>query len=422
MTDEIFDAPAVRSGLDSDDPDAQIQAVRAIRRFLEGRRGLVLDAVLESNFMPRLVELIHSRVRDVAYESLWSLSILTSGPSAAVWAVIHEQGVPALTNVLTTHADLELRAQAAACLGGIGAESTITRDMVYRHAWDSLLAALEPPTNSRLTRYASFGVRVLCSGRPRPPTRSMVNCVPVLVRLLDHPDSEAQGQACLGLAEMEESGAIDAFIALGAVPRLVELLSHPLAPQHGGALRALGQMSSGTEKQTDALLAAKPLPKVIPFLESAEPDFQRDAIWLISNLAAGTPSQLQALFDVGFLPRIVALLSSEHVELRRGAAWTMENAATSESSEHVRLLAESDCIAPLCAALGSADGPTALAALGALEGFLKLGPDDEHRRILERMNAAGVSEAIEKAQMHPSIKVYEKAKDLLSRYWETLPE
>jgi importin subunit alpha-6/7 len=92
----------------------------------------------------------------------------------------------------------------------------------------------------------------VCSGKPPPEFEGVRVCLPVLARLLMAEDTEVVTDACWALSYLSDgpNDRIQAVIETGCIRRLVELLAHESASVQTPALRAVGNVVTGDDGQT----------------------------------------------------------------------------------------------------------------------------------------------------------------------------
>lgn len=98
------------------------------------------------------------------------------------------------------------------------------------------------------------------------------------------------------------------FIFLGVVPRLVELLASNEVPVITPALRAIGNIVTGDDHQTQLVLDHNCLDPFHELLKHPKINIQKEAAWTISNITAGNTAQIQQVVDKQLLQPILEIL------------------------------------------------------------------------------------------------------------------
>lgn len=98
-------------------------------------------------------------------------------------------------------------------------------------------------------------------------------------------------------------------IESGVVPRLVPLLSHKENKVQTAALRAVGNIVTGTDEQTQTVLNCDALSHLPALLTHPKEKICKEAVWFLSNITAGNQQQVQAVIDAKLLPLIINNLS-----------------------------------------------------------------------------------------------------------------
>lgn len=104
------------------------------------------------------------------------------------------------------------------------------------------------------------------------------------------------------------------------------------------ALRAVGNIVTGNDNQTQLILSCNALPCILQLLSSQKETIRKEACWTISNIAAGNRQQIQAVIDAQIFPSIVDLLSKADFKTRKKAAWAITNATSGGTMDQIKYL------------------------------------------------------------------------------------
>ena len=106
----------------------------------------------------------------------------------------------------------------------------------------------------------------------------------------------------------EHVGAVCACQNGAIVDQLMTLLAEGSKLTVVPSLRALGNIVTGSDEQTQFALDRGFLKLVPQLLESRQANIVKETCWAVSNIAAGTRKQVQAVQDLGVIPKILSIL------------------------------------------------------------------------------------------------------------------
>ena len=93
----------------------------------------------------------------------------------------------------------------------------------------------------------------------------------------------------------------------GVVPQLVKLLGATELPIVTPALRAIGNIVTGTDEQTQKVIDAGALAVFPSLLTNPKTNIQKEATWTMSNITAGRQDQIQQVVNHGLVPFLVGV-------------------------------------------------------------------------------------------------------------------
>mmetsp|Transcript_96658 Transcript_96658/g.211342 ORF Transcript_96658/g.211342 Transcript_96658/m.211342 type:complete len:626 (-) Transcript_96658:81-1958(-) len=379
--------------LHSGDPEAERLAVHSLGKmcFQEGR--LILEEVLHSGLLTRLVSLLSQADQPhLQLECAWVLTNITSGTPEQTRAVVEAGAVPHFLKLLKVQNE-ELREQAVWALGNIAGDSPELRDLV-------LTATLPPEAPARAR---SDGGAAAAAGAGRSVASPTVSATTTAA--MGYPSANPasppmfSGGSSSSSARPRQLATIPPTLAevgggLGQVPGMVggggppsEVLAlliallrdcdttailrtaswtlsnlcrgYPLAPFHliTPALGALSNLCYSTdeevlseacwaladmaadEQRRPAILQAGVCRRLVELLSNQNAMVQAAALRGVGNVVAGEGRQTQVMLQCGVLAPLKNLVGHNVKAIRREACWAVSNiaAGTPEQIQQVFL-------------------------------------------------------------------------------------
>ena len=94
--------------------------------------------------------------------------------------------------------------------------------------------------------------------------------------------------------------------------------------------RALGNIVTGSDEQTQAVIEAGGLTVMGTLLIHPKMNVVKEAAWMVSNVTAGPPEQIQAVIESGIVPAVVGVLERGDFKAQKEAAWAVTNLTSGE--------------------------------------------------------------------------------------------
>lgn len=419
--------PTLKEQITSADIDAQLKATTKFRQVLSRENNPPITLVIQSGVVPILVSFMKDHPPALQLEAAWALTNIASGTSQQTRVVVEAGAVPLFVELLYANS-VEVKEQAIWALGNVAGDSSQFRDYVLQcNAMEPVLQLFQS-TKMSLIRTATWTLSNLCRGKdPQPNWAQVGPAIPTLAKLIYSADVDTLVDACWAVSYLSDGPveAIDAVIDARIPKRLVDLLGHQSTLVQTPALRAIGNIVTGTDLQTQIVVNCGVLPALVPLLTSPKETLRKEACWTISNITAGNTDQIQAVIDANLIPPVIRLLATADYKTRKEACWAISNASSGGLTrpDQIRYLVSQGCIKPLCDLLVVADNKIIEVTLDALENILKMGElDRESRGVSVNENAvfieeAGGMEKIFECQNNDNEKVYQKAYSIIERYF-----
>uniref|UniRef100_A0A0L8HVF6 IBB domain-containing protein n=1 Tax=Octopus bimaculoides TaxID=37653 RepID=A0A0L8HVF6_OCTBM len=320
----------------SNEPSVQLSAVQAARKLLSSDRNPPIDDLISSGILPILVDcLLNHENPSLQFEAAWALTNIASGTSAQTQAVVNAGAVPLFLRLLQSPHQ-NVCEQAVWALGNIIGDGPQCRDYVISlGAVSPLLSFISPSIPLPFLRNVAWVIVNLCRNKePPPPPETINEILPALCNLIHHVDINT------------------------------------------AALRAVGNIVTGTDEQTQIVLNCDALQHFPPLLMHPKEKINKEAVWFLSNVTAGNQQQVQAVIDAGLINLIIHHLSQGDFQTQKEAAWAISNLTISGRKEQVGYVVHEGVIGPFCNLLGVKDPQVVNVVLDGINNILKMAGDD----------------------------------------------
>uniref|UniRef100_A0A8D2MLY9 Importin subunit alpha n=1 Tax=Zonotrichia albicollis TaxID=44394 RepID=A0A8D2MLY9_ZONAL len=388
-------------------PHGWLCCVLSHRRILSKHKDPPIDQFIQLGIIPRLVEFL-GRADNTAlqFEAAWALTNIASGTSEHTRAVVEGGAIPAFISLLSSP-HMHISEQSVWALGNIAGDGPIYRDvLIARDVIPPLLALVSPVG---FLRNITWTLSNLCRNKnPCPPLDAVQKVLPVLVMLLQHEDKYVVADSCWAVSFLADgcNDRIQLVLETGILPRLVQLMD---------TLRAIGNVVTGTDQQTQEAIDAGVLTVLPRLLRHSKSGIQKEAAWTLSNIAAGPSYQIQVL-KLG--NAFAVLLFQGDFKAQKEAVWVVANFTKGATVDQVVELVRSGVLKPLLNLLLVKDSKTILIILDTISNLFlaaeKLGKTEKLCLLVEELDGL---EKIEDLQNHENDIVYRAALDIIQRYF-----
>lgn len=404
----------------SNDPELQLNAVKAARKLLSSDKNPPIDDLITSGILPILVQCLRrGDTPPLQFEAAWALTNIASGTSQQTQAVVQSGAVSIFLELLGSPND-NVCEQAVWALGNIIGDGPQLRDFcISLGVVGPLLKLINPDISLSFLRNVTWVIVNLCRNKdPPPPVKTIEELLPALAFLIRHEDVTILVDTVWALSYLTDGGndQIGMVIESGVVPFLVPLLSHKEVKVQTAALRAVGNIVTGTDEQTQVVLNCNALQHFTALLGHSKEKINKEAVWFLSNITAGNQQQIQTVIDGGLLAPIVHHLGKGEFLTQREAAWAITNMTISGTKTQIQMLVDEGALEPMCNLLAVKDVQVVQVVLDGVMNILKM-TGKQFFAVAAEIERVGGLDKIEQLQSHENEEIYKLAYEIIDQYF-----
>eukprot|EP01084_Bolivina_argentea_P020554 38214_1 len=423
VEEQMMKLPLYANGCYWDDPNAQFESIKMIRRILyihilckTKDMGPIRKAIIDTGVVPRMVELIESKSDDVKEHVIWTLGII------------------------------------------IG-DSIENRNLVLSHSVLEKLIKIFPKndieqqTTSKTLSLIRRAIRTLinfCGGKPLPDRKYIELATHILSITMKSEDDETVNHSCLTFINLlNDEAQINAIINNDFICRLVELLDHTSVRTRSLALRSIGGIIAAPGEHAHRMLdmninILKKLKHLITHDDSNDdiefeddrydddmydsPAIKRTAFWVISNIIAENKEHIECVINANLIPSIIHELNTEKLAISRGALWVIDNITCMGTDEQIEFLVNQGVIESLCRCFDSTivkSNKYLILALECIDKILNVGfkncigmdiNNNIYAKYVEKAGGVDYLKQIHENQSIPD-EIYDKATEIIIKYF-----
>lgn len=194
----------------------KLNCLKYARKMLSSKKCAPIDDFIKAKILPMLMEFLTSKYNDkyddyftilliyniesflfffcrtdFQYECAWILTNIASGSSENTVSIVNVGAIPLLINLLKSP-DIRVMEQAVWALGNIAGDGPILRDTVLSNGIIPILNnLLENTLETTVQQNIVWTLSNLCRSKNPPPNFTyLLPCIPLLVGMLNHTDSQ----------------------------------------------------------------------------------------------------------------------------------------------------------------------------------------------------------------------------------------
>ena len=411
--------------LKSSDRKVNLMGIYGIRKLLSQSIPSPVEKVMDSGAVIYIIPCLYrDDCPQIQYEAAWAITNMCTGSHEHIKSIIEKGCLKGLYHMLKSSVT-EVKEQSIWALGNIAADSGLYRDIILKsEALESLINIVLSSQSTSLVKQGCWGLSNICRTKPHPPPEILMPALPALAKglMLHNQMNEIVADILWSFGCLTENSyeVIQKVISLDILQLIVSFARSQSYTNALPALKILGNIIGGTDQQTDYVIKYGGLKALKESLSVQLNSIKKEAIWAISNLCAGTFNQLETLMNSGIMKILIEMAPDETIEVQKEIAWSFGN-ITSNDSYYLDSLLNDRIIYSLCSLLKCKDSSVILVTLMSIEKILAYYQDDieTFRNCQQQLEENQGLDLIYALQHHKNSKIYEKATNILGKFFET---
>ena len=375
----------------SHDIKVQLEGIKEVKNAVSRELNPPIDHLVALDILPILVDCLKKGNEELALDATSILAIIASRSSEWAEKIVAAQAVPGLIELLSSPNE-SLRERVVQILGHmIDAGNESAKECYRQGVLDYVLKSITPFASSSFVQCVSQIVVSLWKLRHISfSMECLKKLLPVLSSFLTREDLDTLLHSTKIISSLADAGHIDPIIESGVIRQLVPFLNHDEDKLKAITVYALGNIVTGTDKQTQAVLDEGVLKYFPELLLSKNEDLVKSGLWFLSNICAGNIQQIQAVIDAGLIPSIINTMDKESQQNRKWALFAISNISENGLTKQIMFLVDNGVIPPLCHLLTLKNGNVVLTALKTVKNILNSSGNRQAYVVQEIKTCGGV--------------------------------
>ena len=387
-------------------------------------KKLPYSVIFDESLIKAFHSILGSNMVSLQFPAVWVLINVFHNDSEAIENFVNQGIIDILANIIHTESCPDLIENSIWAVGNIVGEGVLYRNKVINKG---IVKDLIDNCNN-----SDFGIRqmsywvlsTVCAGKPRISLELSKEIMTVVADglRLDHDEIIENSAYIASFLTENYNEIVSIVIQTEIMEEIFELLNKNNSKTLLPALKVLGNIASGTDRETNHLVKLGILNKIYHLLNSSNTDLKREVYFILSNILSGSDESIESVINSPCMPVIISTMTSPDPLLRKEAVIGICNSTYTKSYNIIMQLVKINVLNGLIRNLEDHDPGLISSAMTGIRNILRmlqqiLSQDKWIDFLVSFLEAEGVQK-LEDLLMHSNEKIVSEAQEILDEFFQ----
>ena len=405
--------------------DDKFKGLIGLRKLLSIESNPPIQEIIDLNIVPELISLLDNPLYEFKYESTYCLCNIAYGTAEQAKTIMIYGGISKILNLLDCPIE-EIKSQTIWLVSNLVTDSLQIRDsLIDNKILDKILTILASTNNNNYINISTWCISNFFRVKPIPKYDLCLKIFNVITRVVlidDKNDEDFIDNVCFFFYAVTHKYKVlnKEIIETGLLKRLIYYLDNKKRSIILTCLGIVGNIACTDDaNQTQILIDLGILDKLKYTLFNESMNVRKESAFILSNITVGTQKQIEAVIKQNFLQILYKVYNNDNPKVKKEAIMAIANFTLVEDEQYMKKNFEDNILMIILELLKNEDAFYVAIGLEMLANIFAFGEkNDKKKEIQNECEKIGISDILEKLQMHENQIVYEKTIKILDTYFD----
>ena len=404
--------------------DEKFKGLIGLRKLLSLDNAPISE-IIDLKTVPELISILDNPLYEFKYEAIWCLCNIAAGNPEQGNSIIISGGLDSILNMLDCPVE-DIKVNTVWLVSNLASNSSKTRDILIQKKFlDKILTILASTNNENLINLSIWALSNFFRVKPIPNLDICNKVFKAVARAVLLDKNEKEDFLCdvgffLSILTKNYDKFIQEIIDTGLLQKIIKYLDSKNKFIIINFLRIIGNISSiDNANYTQKLIDLGVLDKLKYTLFNENLSIRKESCFILSNIAAGTQKQIEILIEHNFLQIMYKIFKNDNQKVKKEVLMCICNMTAVENEIYMKKLIDDNILMIITEILKSEDNTYIIIGLETLTNILTFGKKNGKIKEFQiECEKIGITDILEKLQMHDNQIIYEKTLQILENYFE----